>query len=1355
MNTSGIEDLLSPIAKLTNEEGTSIECIVPGFEQERLTKALTEIASEFVDQPASSLLQTADSYPVFESSTAADEPIAIFDSPVVERQPMFVPSQIAEETLLAETHLLHRANSNMDNSVMRFLGVEEFAPSDSDLDDDLSCVDRIWYGPNENGVRKARIPYIESILAADDAAYTLRPAHTIATVVRFNHHLLDETRILVIACGLIETVRWLHRRGLYHGGLTPDTVGLAMGFVPRVRGIFPTRTPPLQPPDVVHRWEYTLTHQWAVGSISNLEYLRGLNHMAGRRDHNPFFASVYPWVVDFTSPNGGWRDLRQSMFRLHHGDATLDATFTGSIHPHHVSGLGSEVTYFSYLARRTPLSDLVAHVRARFNPAEYPSTVARMFKWTADEAIIDFYSNPDMFASLHDELPDLGLPPFAPTPEEFISWHRSRLEHHKVSARLHRWIDITFGVGLLGQAAEKNKNVPAQWAAPLDSPDSHMSAPGYVALFHTPHPPHLKEAQSRADRAMAHAAPSAPSSRPESPMSSHESDLGLPGVRGVGYDRVDFEPMTPDNGGESDSDFDSDYCPVPTPAPTSVSITQAKSGKNLAQRLGTNLGRIAGINSIFKEGSRRNSASELGRNPLNAAIKQSANVEDHIRFCMTNPLGLGDRGFSTEDKTVEELQAIDRNSLCHVLSVLDAKAALPTWGSAGPLKPIIAAIKSAGLQEALSRLPSHIHRLTELYSTISALRTTQARLEAIASGVGALPRFGNFFLAVLPLWRMAVETATIPDLVEPSLRAIVAICRMLDITQMRAAYAHIQRKLRAVIVAADQRNTPAAKDLLDKLMAVYTPTLTGGDIRHLAEVATNMFLADAMQDGPPLPFVSYDGVLDAPPSAAVLTLLRQQHDLAIRFQGFAMELIESTLRALHTDTQTIGQVGTLAAAVTVLDSTLDGLQTDALVTGAVNHLGPILTVAALEAADSDILRRAAVVLCSGLASITAKCPAVTGSVLAVALLGWTSPRETRLDRLQSPLIDLMKTEPRLLPGMYLLMDRLISDRRIQVQTAIVPILPDDLPAPWASLIANLGTHTPKVRPKPVQVPSRDPAAMLGGLVVCKKLLPCVTPHAKVVNHGTRALVWTPGVPGVTLLDTVLLESLPAEGLETCAAPDTADLLSDAIVTAGDGKVSVYTLQGDLLGRWRLGPAGSSAAVVVTQEESNQLIKVAVAGNLVTVDPKELLVLESIRIPDYIRTIWADAGSRLLGHTKRSIYLLSATSPLVATTPSDIVAVAAHPTIDGALIATADKAVYAVNTTTGLTRIATLPDAAVGIGNVCGHALFAHSLGVSLLVDGCLESYKVAEFSKLSAFCEASAGMNSWLAFFDGHVGLFS
>ena len=77
-----------------------------------------------------------------------------------------------------------------------------------------------------------------------------------------------------------------------------------------------------------------------------------------------------PWIRDFTSQNGGWRDLTKSKYRLNKGDTQLDLTYESVkdnhetfmddplsqqksvLHiPHHVSDVLSEITYYVYKAR--------------------------------------------------------------------------------------------------------------------------------------------------------------------------------------------------------------------------------------------------------------------------------------------------------------------------------------------------------------------------------------------------------------------------------------------------------------------------------------------------------------------------------------------------------------------------------------------------------------------------------------------------------------------------------------------------------------------------------------------------------------------------------------------------------------------------------------------------------------------------------------------------------------------------------------------------------------------------------------------------------------------------------------------
>uniref|UniRef100_A0A3P8NY48 WD repeat-containing protein 81 n=1 Tax=Astatotilapia calliptera TaxID=8154 RepID=A0A3P8NY48_ASTCA len=269
----------------------------------------------------------------------------------------------------------------------------------------------------------------------------------------------------------------------------------------------------------------TLVLDWVHGRVSNFRYLMELNRLAGRREGDPNYHPVLPWVVDFTVPEGKFRDLRRSKFRLNKGDKQLDFTYemtkealaaaggsgvggggvggdlsgggagagqSDHLHvPHHISDVLSDITYYVYKARQTPKSVLCSHVRSQWEPNEYPASMERMQSWTPDECIPEFYTDPSIFHSIHPDMPDLDVPSWCKSSEEFVEVHRRLLESREVSQHLHHWIDLTFGYKLSGKEAIKAKNVCLH----LVDNHTHLTTYGVVQLFDQPHPPRLSPSQ--------------------------------------------------------------------------------------------------------------------------------------------------------------------------------------------------------------------------------------------------------------------------------------------------------------------------------------------------------------------------------------------------------------------------------------------------------------------------------------------------------------------------------------------------------------------------------------------------------------------------------------------------------------------------------------------------------------------------------------------------------------------------------------------------------------------------------------------------------------------------------------------
>ncbi|RZC89224.1 hypothetical protein C5167_030919 [Papaver somniferum] len=304
--------------------------------------------------------------------------------------------------------------------------------------------------------------------------------YTLENILHYSPHALKSewhTRFLIYQ--ILSALAYIHGLGVAHGDICPSSIFLnsscwcylSMWDKPRLQGksgatsiqepsaVSPCCAEDCPCPDLYADLKLTSDADW---------------QLAGRRWGDHTFHTVMPWVIDFSvkpdeSSDTGWRDLGRSKWRLAKGDEQLDFTYSTSEMPHH--------------ARRLPLSVLRTAVRSVYEPNEYPSNMQRLYQWTPDECIPEFFSDPRIFTSLHSGMIDLAVPSWENGPGEFIKLHREALESNRVSRQIHHWIDITFGYKMSGQAAVTAKNVMLPSSEPM-----MPRSTGRRQLFNRPHP---------------------------------------------------------------------------------------------------------------------------------------------------------------------------------------------------------------------------------------------------------------------------------------------------------------------------------------------------------------------------------------------------------------------------------------------------------------------------------------------------------------------------------------------------------------------------------------------------------------------------------------------------------------------------------------------------------------------------------------------------------------------------------------------------------------------------------------------------------------------------------------------------
>ena len=249
-----------------------------------------------------------------------------------------------------------------------------------------------------------------------------------------------------------------------------------------------------------------LTKDWTAGKLSNFDYLSQLNEVAGRSFNDLTQYPVFPWVLqDYSSSTldlldpGVFRDLSKPVaalndVRVQHARemyAALKSTAATDgngddggegeeessppwMFGSHYSNPGFVVFY---LLRCRP--QLMLRLQnGRFDSPDRLFCSVRgawegVLRWNTDvkELIPQFYtpgctsfllngSGTDFGCRTGGErVEDVELPPWATSADDFLEKMAAALEAPLVSARLHKWIDLVFGVKQRGAAAVQADNV--------------------------------------------------------------------------------------------------------------------------------------------------------------------------------------------------------------------------------------------------------------------------------------------------------------------------------------------------------------------------------------------------------------------------------------------------------------------------------------------------------------------------------------------------------------------------------------------------------------------------------------------------------------------------------------------------------------------------------------------------------------------------------------------------------------------------------------------------------------------------------------------------------------------------------
>ncbi|XP_041971992.1 protein FAN-like [Aricia agestis] len=236
----------------------------------------------------------------------------------------------------------------------------------------------------------------------------------------------------------------------------------------------------------VHIEEMTL--RWQNGIVSNYDYLVYLNCLADRSKNDLTQYPVFPWIVsDYTSETldldslETFRDLSKPMGALNKDrlekllERYQEMSEPKFLYGSHYSAPG---LVLFYLVRKYPQYMLCLQNGRFDHPDRMFNSVGHVYhncmKNMSDfkELVPEFYDTREKgdflvnmydidFGVRHDgrKVDNVELPPWASSPEDFVTKLREALESDYVSRHIHLWIDLIFGYKQRGNEAVKANNV--------------------------------------------------------------------------------------------------------------------------------------------------------------------------------------------------------------------------------------------------------------------------------------------------------------------------------------------------------------------------------------------------------------------------------------------------------------------------------------------------------------------------------------------------------------------------------------------------------------------------------------------------------------------------------------------------------------------------------------------------------------------------------------------------------------------------------------------------------------------------------------------------------------------------------